>query len=130
MKKIFIVFALCVMVLSAVPAFGQESELPRVAVEVVRNRDFFARLWILWGYENCFLHDVNRLNEGRIGVVVLSPSGFEIRVVYDVETLDAVYTDMRVAEKSEREAMRRESISVADAVKLARDVAKYPNDNN
>jgi hypothetical protein len=120
MKKIFIVFALCVMVLSAVPASGQESKLPHVAVEVLRNRDFFAKPWILWGYENCFLHDVNRLNEGRIGVTLLSPSGFEIRVVYDVETLDAVYTDMRVSEKSKREVMRRKSIFVPDAVKLAK----------
>jgi hypothetical protein len=129
MKKIFIVLALCAMVLSAVPSSAQESELPRVVVEVLRNRDFFAKPWILWGYEKCFLHDMNRLNEGRIGVTLLSPSGFEIQVVYDVETLDAVYTDMRVPEKSARGAMRRESISVADAVKLARGVAKYPNGN-
>jgi len=40
--------------------------------------------------------------------------------VYDMETLDAVYTDMRVPEKSARGAMRRESISVADAVMLAK----------
>jgi hypothetical protein len=127
MKKIFIVLALCAMVLSAVPASGQESELPHVAVEVLRNRDFFAKPWILWGYENCFLHDVNRLNERRIGVTLLSPSGFEIRVVYDVETLDAVYTDMRVSEKSKREVMRRKSIFVSDAVKLAKSATEELN---
>jgi hypothetical protein len=120
MKKFFAVLALCAMVLSAVPASGQESKLPRVAVEVIRNRDFFIKPWILWGYENCFLHDVNRLNEGRIGVILLSPSGFEIQVLYDVETLDAVYTDMRVSEKSKREIMRRKSLLVSDAVKLAK----------
>ena len=125
MRKFFTVLSLCVMFLPALPASGLEGEPPRVAVEVVRNRDFFARPWILWGYENCLLHDANRLDEGRIGVTLLSPSGIEIRLVYDVKTLDAVYADARVPGKSEREKSGRESISIADAVKLAKGVHTY-----
>jgi hypothetical protein len=71
------------------------------------------------------LHDVNRLNNERIGVVLISPSGFEVRLVYDVNSLDVLYWDTLLYEKSKREAMRRESISVADAVKLAKRVVKY-----
>ena len=124
MKQICVALLLCVILL-VVPAFGEEkAALPFVVEGVVRNRDFFSRPWVLWGYENCFLYDVNRLNNERIGVVLISPSGFEIRLVYDVNTLDAIYREMFVPEKSKREAMRRESISVADAVKLANRAAK------
>ena len=124
MKRFCIALSLCFMLL-AVPAFGEEkAALPLIVEGVVHNRDFFSRPWVLWGYENCFLHDVNRLNNERIGVVLISPSGFEIRLVYDVNTLDAIYREMLIPEKSKREAMRRESISVADAVKLANRAAK------
>jgi len=127
MKRFCAALSLCVMLLffSQVPAFGEEKTvLPFVVEGVVYNRDFFSRPWVLWGYENCFLHDVSRLNNERIGVVLISPSGFEIRLVYDVNTLDAIYREMLIPEKSKREAMRRESISVADAVKLANRAAK------
>ena len=50
--------------------------------------------------------------------------GFEVRAVYDVNTLDVLYLDTVLPEKSRREAMRRESVSVADAIKLANSVVK------
>ena len=128
MKRFCAALALCVMLLvfSLVPAFGEEKTvLPFVVEGVIHNRDFFSQPWVLRGYENCFLYDVNRLNNERIGVVLISPSGFEIRLVYDVNMLDTIYREMFVPEKSKREAMRRESVSVADAVKLVKRAMEY-----
>jgi hypothetical protein len=68
---------------------------------------------------------VNRLSKEQIGVILISPSDFEIKLVYDVNTLDVLFVDTLVHEKSERESMRRESISVTDAIKLAKSVTKY-----
>ena len=126
MKRFFVALVLCIMLFSTVPAFGgQETVLPFVVEGVVHNMDFFAKPLVLWRYENHFLYDVNRLNNERIGVSLISPSGFEVKLVYDVSTLDVLYLDTFLHEKSKREAMRRESISVADALKLARSAILY-----
>jgi len=110
------------------PAFGasggQERALPPVVESVVRNLDFFARPWVFWRHENHFLHDVNRLNDELIGVTLISPSGFEVNLVYDVSTLKIVYRNSSLHRRHRREAMRHESISIADAVRLARSVAE------
>jgi hypothetical protein len=116
------------MLLWAVPAFGeQKAALPLVVESIIYNKDFFARPWALWGYENHYLYDVNRLNDDRIGVSLIAPSGFEVRLVYDVNTLDIIYQDTFLSEKSKRETMMAESVSVVDAVKLAKFVVNYPN---
>ena len=121
MKRFLAVYLLWVMLFSAFPAFGDMKEdLPSIIEGVVQNRDFFARPWVLKGYEDCFLYEVNRLDGEQIGVVLITPIGFEVRAVYDVNTLDIVYLDTLVPEKSKREEMRRESVSVADAIKLAK----------
>ena len=125
MKRFCVVLLLCVMFFSVVPVFGeQQVALPSVILGVVQNREFFARSWVLRGYEDCFLYDVNRLDDEQVGVVLITPLGFEVRVVYEVDTLDVLYLDTVLPEKSRREAMRRESVSVADAVKLAKSAVK------
>ena len=131
MKRFCVAFSLCLMFFGVVPASGgQETSLPSVVESVILNRDFFSKPWILWGYEDCFLYGVNRLNEERIGVELISQSGFVVRLVYDVETLDVLYGEALAPDKSKREAMRRESVSVADAVKLAKRVVEKPIDTN
>ena len=118
MKRFYIAFSLCVMLFWAVPAFGEQKiYLPHVMQGVVNNLDFFTKPWVLWKYEDSLLYDVKRLNGERIGIVLFSPPGFEIRLVYGMNTSAALYLDWLVPEKSKREVMRRESISVADAVK-------------
>jgi hypothetical protein len=73
------------------------------------------------------LYDVNRLNDGRIGVGLIATSGFEVRLVCDVHTLDVLYKDMLIPGKSSREEMIRGSVSVADAAKLAKTAVEYQN---
>ena len=126
MKRLYAVLVLCVVLFWVAPAFGgQETVLPSLVKGVVRNMDFFTRPCVLWGYEDCFLYDVNRMNRERIGVRLISPTGFEFNLVYDVDTLDVIYRDMFIPEKAKREVLRRESISVADAIKLAESVVEY-----
>jgi hypothetical protein len=128
MERLCVALSLCVILFLAVPAFGgQEAAIPVVVEGIVRNLDFFARPWVLWGYENCFLHDVNRLNREQIGLSLMSPSGFEVRLVYDVNTLEVIYYDMKMHEKTKREAMRSQSVSVPDAIKLAKNVVNTKN---
>ena len=121
MKWLCITFLICCVMLSfAEPVMGeQKMDFPAVVESVVRNQDFFTQTLALRKYENYYLYDVNRLNSGQIGVVLVCPSGFEIRLVYDVNTLGILYYDMLMPEKTKREAMKRKSISVADAVRLA-----------
>jgi hypothetical protein len=109
------------VLLCAFPAFGEsEVAVPKIVEDVVRNRDFFTKRWILWGYEDASLLGVNRLNDERIGIDILTPLGFEVKVVYEVATLKVLYAKTLIPRKSEREALRRESLPVRVAVKLAR----------
>jgi hypothetical protein len=120
MFAVFSFLSLCVMLL-AVPAFGANAaELPPIVEDVVRNRDFFANPWALWGYEDCILLDVKRFDEKHLGLDFIAPFGLEYRAVYEVETLKVTYSDAFVPEKSRREAMMRAGISVKDAMKLAK----------
>jgi hypothetical protein len=107
--------------LLVIPASGDKA--PLILEKVVQNQDFFSEPWVLHEYEDYMLYDVKRLDDGRIGVVFLAPSGMEYRCVYDVETLSAVYMDVAVRKKAQREAMLRESVRVADAIKIAKSCA-------
>jgi hypothetical protein len=126
MKRVYVALLLCVMFFGAVPAWGGQ-ELPAVVGDIVRNKDFFAKEWALYGYEDCFINSAERLYDKRVGVILLAPSGFECSLVYDVEAMEVVYKDMSIPAKSRREDMRRESVSVADAVKLAKKAVEYQN---
>jgi hypothetical protein len=49
MKRFCVALSLCVMLFWSVPAFGeQETALPLIVESVIRNRDFFAKAWVLW----------------------------------------------------------------------------------
>ena len=124
MKKLSAVLFLCVMQLSAYPVFAsEEASLPPVIEGVARNMDFFARPGILRRLDNHLLYDVNRINAELIGVSFISPLGYETKRIYDINTLKVIHTVSSLHSKARREAMRRESISVADAIKLAESIA-------
>jgi hypothetical protein len=118
--RVFFFFPLCLALLAA-PVFGDSgAELPRILEDIVRNRDFFGSPWALWGYEDCVLLDAQRIDEKRIGVDLIAPSGLEYVAVYDVETLKIIYSDALVPEKIRRVAIMRTGISVSDAMKVAK----------
>ena len=117
-KKEIYVIASCVILLLALPVSGDKA--PPVLAKIAQNRDFFSEPWVFHEYEDYLLYDVNQMDNGRIGIVFLSPSGWEYQGVYDTETLENVYLDVKIRKKGEREAMMRESVRIADVIKLAK----------
>lgn len=113
MKRIFWMSFLCALLLAASPAFA----LPPIATRVLTNGDFFAAFK---GYDDCFLYDIERFDGERIGVVLLDSIGFRYLLVFGVKTHEILYRNVSIPEKKKREAMKRESIRVADAVRLGK----------
>jgi hypothetical protein len=92
---------------------------PKVILNVVQNREFMAGFT---GYDNYSLLDVYQWRPGFCGVVMLCPVGFQETFVFDCRNgkREIVYRDVYIPRKEKREELRRESILVTDAVKLAK----------
>jgi hypothetical protein len=73
------------------------------------------------GYDDYSLLDVYQWKPGLFGVAMLCPAGFHETLIFDCrnEKREIVYRDMYVPVKEKRTELRRESILVADAVRLA-----------
>jgi hypothetical protein len=95
---------------------------------VAKNREFVAEFT---GYEDYSLCDVYQWRAGFYGVVMLCPAGIQETFIYDTRNgkAEIVYRDAMIPRKNRREEIRRESILVADAVRLAQSAVKYPNGN-
>jgi hypothetical protein len=102
----------------------QAVDVPAVAVEVARHREFMAKFA---GYDDYSLLDVYEWRPGFFGVVMLCPVGFLETIVFDTRDgkMEVIYRDARIPPKNRRDEMRRESAKVADAVKLATSVVEY-----
>lgn len=109
----FIAFAASLPVYAAVPSLVED---------IVANREFFAGFA---GYEEYYLYDVKKIDEGRIGLVLLDPMGCEIRMVSTVKNGEAPYKEMIIPEKSKRAEMKSKSIKVVDAIRLAKSAVAY-----
>jgi hypothetical protein len=105
---------------------AQATGVPRIVAETARCREFMGRFS---GYEDYSLCDVYKLRPGLFGVIMLCPVGFQDTLVYDTRDgkMKLVYRDAIIPRKIKREAMRRESIRVADAVRMAKKVRESLN---
>jgi hypothetical protein len=83
------------------------------------------------GYDDYSLLDVYQWRAGFYGVVMLCPAGIQETFIFDTRNgnKEVIYRDAMIPRKSRREELRRESIKVADAVRLAQSVAEHPNGN-
>ena len=101
---------------------------PKVILNVVQNREFMADFT---GYDDYSLLDVYQWRPGFYGVVMLCPAGIQETFIYDTRNgkKEVIYRDAMIPRKSRREELRRESIKVSDAVRLAQSIAEYPNGN-
>jgi hypothetical protein len=97
----------------------QAIDVPRAAVSAVANRAFMADFT---GYGDYSLLDVYEWKKGLVVVVALCPVGFHETHVYDLRNggQELIYRDAYIPSKKRREEMRKESITVAAAVNLAR----------
>jgi hypothetical protein len=89
-----------------------------VILSVVQHREFIADFT---GYGDYSLLDVYEWRPGMFGVVMLCPAGIHETFVFDCRDgkREIIYKDVYIPRKEKREELRRESILVADAVRLA-----------
>jgi hypothetical protein len=89
--------------------------------KIIENRDFFTHFD---GYDEDFLCDVNSgLGEGRVGLLLLEPSGFLKSLVFDRNTLKKIHEEASVPPKNARADLARGSVLVSDARLIARNIA-------
>ena len=92
----------------------------KIMKAVIDNRDFFSRFKNA-NYVNHHIYNINaRLGGGRIGLLLLAPSGIQETVVFDKKTGQVLYRDMGILKKEARLSILKRGISVADACSLAR----------
>jgi hypothetical protein len=98
---------------------SQAVDVPRAAVAAVANKEFMAGFT---GYENYSLLEVFEWRSGLFGVMMLCPAGIHETLVFDCRDgkRELIYRDAYIPRKGKREELRRGSILVKDAVKLAK----------
>jgi hypothetical protein len=98
---------------------GQAVDVPRTALAAVACREFMADFK---GYGDYSLIDVYKLRPGVFGVSMLDPAGVRETIVFDCRggRREIIYRDMYVPNKAKRANMRRESVAVSNAIRLAR----------
>jgi hypothetical protein len=102
----------------------EADDAPKIILSVVRHREFMVDFT---GYDDYSLLDVYQWRPEMFGVVMLCPVGFHETLVFDCrgEKREIVYRDMYIPRKEKREELRRESILVEDAVRLAKSAIEY-----
>jgi hypothetical protein len=102
----------------------EADDAPKVIMNVARNREFMANFT---GYDDYSLLDVYEWRSDMYGVIMLCPAGIHETFVFDCRNgkREVIYRDVYVPRKEKREELRRESILVADAVRLAKSAAMH-----
>jgi hypothetical protein len=103
---------------------SQAVDVPRAAVAAVASREFMAGFT---GYEDYSLLDVFEWRPGFFGVMMLCPAGIHKTLVFDCRNgkREVIYRDAYIPRKEKREELRRWSILVVDAVRLAKSAKSH-----
>jgi len=112
MRKSILLFFAILLVLFSSPATAFET----LAQSIVKHRDFFAQLN---GYSDCLLIDVEVIDRKSIGIILLSPEGFEQHFVFETTSIIPIYANARILNKKEREFLMDTSIKMSEVKKLA-----------
>jgi hypothetical protein len=96
----------------------EADDVPKVILSVAQHREFMADFT---GYDDYRLLDVYQWRTGFFGVVMLCPAGIHETMIFDCRDgkREVIYRDVYIPRKEKREELRRESILIADAVRLA-----------
>jgi hypothetical protein len=105
---------------------SQAVDVPRAALAAVAHREFMAGFM---GYDDYSLLDVYIWKDDIIGVAMLCPEGIYETVIYDCRNgkREIIYRDAFIPAKKRRGELRRESVTVSEAVKLARRAVSAEN---
>jgi hypothetical protein len=100
----------------------QAVDVPHAVVSAVAQREFMADFT---GYDDYSLIDVYQWRTGFFCVIMLCPAGVHETLVFDCRggKREVIYRDIYIPRKEKREELRRESILVEDAVRLAKSAA-------
>ena len=98
---------------------GQAVDVPHAVTAAIEQREFMAGLT---GYDDYSLLDVYWWKKDFYCVIMLCPVGFHETLIFDCRDgkREVVYRDVFIPKKDRRAEMRRDSILVSDAVRLAR----------
>jgi hypothetical protein len=98
-------------------------------VAVVAQREFMAGFT---GYDDYSLLDVYQWRPSMFGVVMLCPAGFHETFIFDCRDgkREVVYRDAYIPRKEKREELRKESILVTDAIRLAKSAIEHSIDQS
>ena len=107
---------------------GQAVDVPRAVTAAIEQREFMAGFT---GYDDYSLLDAYLWKKDFYCVIMLCPVGFHETLIFDCRKgkREIVYRDIFIPKKERRAEMRKESILVSDAVRLAR-AAIQANDGN
>ena|GEM_PF-6436348 len=105
----FMMFFLC----SLNTAAAQET----LAYRIVRQRDFFLHLN---GYSDNYICDIEIIErEKSIGIILLSPEGYEQQLVFDIASMRTIYANARILRVNERDFLAGTGIHMSEAKRLA-----------
>jgi len=94
----------------------QETLIQSIAL----HHEFFIKLR---GYSDHLLSDVEIIERDKsLGVILISPEGFEEQLAFDVASMNVIYADYRILSKDAREFLKETSIHMSEVRKLARAV--------
>jgi hypothetical protein len=100
---------------------GRFSQTPLVE-KIITLRDFFVRFD---EYDSDLLCDVNdEIGEGKIGLLLLEPSGFLKSLVFERGTLKKIHENASIPPKSLRSELKQRGILASDARLIARNIAE------
>jgi hypothetical protein len=97
----------------------QAVDVPDAVNAAIAQREFMSSFT---GYDDYSLLDAFQWRKGFYGVVMLCPAGFHETLIYDCRDgkREIVYSDVYIPKKKTRAEMRKNSILVRDAVRLAK----------
>jgi hypothetical protein len=100
---------------------GTLSQTPLVE-KIITLRDFFVHFD---GYNGDLLCDVSdTLGEGKVGLLLLEPSGFLKSLVFERGTLEKIHENANIPPKKLRSELNQRGILVSDAQLIARNIAE------
>ena len=115
MRKYLFAFFPCMLFLLC--SFYTASAQETLAHKIVRQRDFLLHLN---GYSDSYIYDIEVIEkEKSIGIILLSPEGFEQQLVFDIASMRTIYANARILRKNERDFLTGASIHMSEAKRLA-----------
>jgi hypothetical protein len=118
--KVIAVFFLFVLLAGIICVSAESDEVPMIARKVSQNKEFFVDFK---GYNKYKLYDLIRVNKDLIILTLFDDTKIMHTIIFNAKTRKAENQTYRIMEKDVREAMYKKSITIPDAIKIAKFVS-------